>query len=156
MTVRQRLGSTSYGSRMSQLETRFAANSRKASYVSHQSRYSPHAIDLPRFRIQDKKCEPTHFHFATSAKHRAAQRALEPRNKKIEVILCDLCVDLFALVMKMVTQLLFIIVIVISRFLRHQKAKLWEPTCSQVLSPNKIDSQVRSKIQEGQTGLLYM
>lgn len=86
LTVRQRLSSTSYSGRMSQLETRFAANSRKASYASHQSRYSPHVIDLPRFRIQDKKCEPTHFHFATSAKHRAAQRALEPRSKKIEVI----------------------------------------------------------------------
>jgi len=71
---------------MIQLETRFsgasATISRKPSYASPRGRLpsislpagQQQSIEFPRFRIQEKKCEPTHFHWATSAKQRAAQQ----------------------------------------------------------------------------------
>lgn len=83
-TFRQRLNSTIGGNRIAQLETRYSSTgggvgggggpTRKSSYAPHQTRYSSHALEFPKFRRQERKCEPTHFHWATSIRHKVPQQ----------------------------------------------------------------------------------
>lgn len=67
----RRLSSTSYTSRMSQLESRFS--SRRDSVSSHHSRKSFNKTGAPTRNA--RSVEPTHFHWGTSVKHRGVTSA---------------------------------------------------------------------------------
>ena len=80
LASRRRLSSTSYASRISHPSyyegSKFMPSSRRSSFASHNSKLSDSRGFFGDYSFKQKHKEPTHFHWNTSVKNRAAHPLL--------------------------------------------------------------------------------